>query len=450
MMLRRTLKWVAIFFLLAISSRLVQARQGSSYDELKQLTAKLQQNPSDDALREQIIKFAAGLDMMPAAPPQMDELSGQAKFILGHATSLADFSNAADAYVKASLLAPWVADNYLNAAVSFEKANRYADALRFYQFYLLAAPDAPDAKSAREHIGGLKYAIQKDANDRAASDAAVHQKEQAIRDLNGYWACQSGCGGWATVSATDTTFSAWAGGRNFAGTLDKFHVSGTSDQPGFKDANSGCTIPDTSHTMTGTIREDGNSIVLKSETTTYYWHGTLQGGLLFGSYQCDGVNPTNVGPLEIVLGGGATRPFIGLALADLTSDAGAKLPASSSKDYEKQFHACSKQGSQSAGGLVQQVLSGSTAASAGIEVGDIVVEEQGYRVCSYSSVVQAVSSMAPGGTIQLRVLRANGKTEKINVAIGAQSVREPELAAAAPASQPYSAVNHQPVKTNPK
>lgn len=449
MTLFKTLKWAPIFLLLLGSSPLVQARQGSRYDELQQLTAKLQQSPSDDELRTQIIKLAASLDMLPAAPPQMDEFSGQAKFILGHATSLADFSNAADAYVKASLLAPWVADNYLNAAVSLEKANRYADAIRFYQFYLLAAPDAPDGKSAREHIGGLKYAIQKDASDRAAADAAAHQKEQAIRDLNGYWACQSGCGGWATVSATDTAFTASAGGRNFSGTLDKLHVSGTSDQPGFKDDNSGCTIPDTSHTMMGTIREDGKTIILKSETTTYYWHGTWQGGLLLGGYKCDGVNPTNVGPLEIVLGGGATRPFIGVAVADLTTDAGAKLPASSSKDYDKQFRACNKQGSFSAGALVQQVVPGSTAESAGIVVGDIIVEERGYRVCNNSSVAQAVLSLSPGGSIQFRILHANGKTEKTDVPIGAQSVREPELTAATPAaatdSQAFSATN-KPVK----
>lgn len=443
----KTLKWGAIFLLLSLSSPLARAQQGSSYDELKQQTAKLQQNPGDDALREQIIKLAAGLDMKPAAPPEMDELSGKAKFILGHAASPSDFSNAADAYVKASLLAPWVPENYFNAGVSFEKANRYADAIRFYQFYLLAAPDAPDAKSAREHIGGLKYAIQKDADDRAAAEAAVRQKEQAIRDLNGYWACQSGCSGWATVSVANGTFSASAGGRSFQGTLDGFHISGTSDQPGFTDPKYSCAIPDTNHTMTGTIREDGNAIILKTETTTYYWHGTWQGGLLLGGYKCDGVNPTNVGPLEIVLGGGATRPYIGLGLVSLTPDAGTKLPASSSKDYEKQFHACDKQGSSSGGALVQQVARESTAAGAGIQVGDIIVDEQGYRVCGNSSVVQAVSSMSPGGSIQLRVLRASGRTEKIIVAIGAQSVHAPELAATASASdsQPSAAATN-PVK----
>ena len=449
-MLCKTRKWAPLFLLLVFCSPLAQARQGSRYDELKQLTAKLQQTPNDDALRTQIIKLAAGLDMLPAAPPEMDELSGQAKFILGHAASLSDFANAADAYVKASLVAPWVADNYLNAAVSFEKANRYADALRFYQFYLLAAPDAPDAKSAREHIGGLKYAIQKDANDRAAADAAVRQKEQAIRNLNGYWACQSGCGGWATVRATATTFAASAGDRSFAGTLEGSHISGTSDQPGFTDKDrSGCTIPDTNHAMTGTIKDDGQTIILKSETTTYYWHGTWQGGLLLGGYKCDGVNPTNVGPLEIVLTGGATRPFVGLALADLTPDAGAKLPASSSKDYEKQFHACSKEGSASGGALVAQVVPGSTAARAGIAVGDIIVDQQGYRVCNNASVPQAVSGMSPGGSLQLRVLRASGKIEKIYVEIGAQSVREPEIQAAAPAppadAQSYAAAD-KPVK----
>lgn len=417
-----SLKWTATLLVFSLVWRPAIAQQGSSFDELKKDTMQLQQNPNDDALRTKIIQLAVRLDMKPAIPPEMDELAGKAKFIISHANTDADYAEAADAYVKASLLAPWVPENYSNAGVAYEKAKRYSDAVRFFQFYVLAAPDAPDAKAAREHIGGLKYAIEKDAADKAAAEDQARRKDEAIRSLNGYWVCQSGCQGFPTVSVSNGSFRANVNDWSLQGTLDGLHVSGTAVQAGWHDEKYNCNIPATNHSMTGTIRDDGN-LILKTEITTYTWHGTWQGGLLLGGYVCDGVNATNVGPKEFVLTGGGGTPYIGLGLSDFTSELAAKSAASSDKNFDKQFRACNKQGITSGGALITEVEPGSPASQAGLVVGDIVIDYQGYRLCNAAYLVNAVPGLSPGSGIQLRVLHASGGTDKVSVGVGIRSKR---------------------------
>lgn len=416
------LKWAAALFLLSIACRPASAHQGSSFDELKKDTIQLQQTPNDDALRTKIIQLASSLDMKPAAPPEMDELIGKAKFIVSHANSDADYAAAGDAFVQASLLAPWVPENYSNAGVAYEKAKRYSDAVRFFQFYVLAAPGAPDAKAAREHIGGLQYAIQKSAADKAAAAQAEQRKAEAIRDLNGYWACQSGCNGYSTVSVSDGMFKADVGDWSLEGTLDGTHISGTASQPGYKDTHFNCNIPSVSHPLTGDIRGDG-SVILKTESTSFNDHGTWQGGLLLGGYVCDGVNPTSVGPREIILTGGGARPYIGVRLSDFTSDLAAKSGLADDKSLEKQFRSCTKHGGSTAGALVSQVAPGSPASDAGLTVGDVIIEYQGQRLCYAGGLADAVSSLSPGSGIQLKVLHASGRTDRISVGVGILSKR---------------------------
>jgi tetratricopeptide (TPR) repeat protein len=147
----------------------------SPREQLTQYVADFQKNPSDDDLRGKIIKLALTLDPKPATPPEVDELAGRGKYILDHASSDGDFAAAADAFAKASLLAPWVPDYYFDQASMLEKSKRYKEAVNNYELYLMAAPDAQDAKDVREKIGGLKYEIEK----RQSADAAAQAQQQA-------------------------------------------------------------------------------------------------------------------------------------------------------------------------------------------------------------------------------------------------------------------------------
>jgi tetratricopeptide (TPR) repeat protein len=140
-------------------------------EQLRQDVADLQRNPSDDALREKIINLARAITPKLVAPPEADEQSGRASYAVKNAMSESDYMAAAESYGRASLFAPWVPEYYYNQGVAFEKAKRFDSAIAAFKWYLLAAPDAQDAKDVREHIGGLKY----------AAESAVRMREEQIR-----------------------------------------------------------------------------------------------------------------------------------------------------------------------------------------------------------------------------------------------------------------------------
>lgn len=132
-------------------------------DQLRQYVTELQKNPFDDKLRERIIKLALTLQPPPAVPPEADEFAGRGLSAFKQATSDSDFDGVALAFSKASSLAPWASDYYFNQAVAYEKAHKVDSAIKCFQWYLMAAPEAKDAKSIRVRIGALKFAAEKAA-----------------------------------------------------------------------------------------------------------------------------------------------------------------------------------------------------------------------------------------------------------------------------------------------
>lgn len=175
MRMRPSICMVAVALaLFGVARSTAQSPESSPRQQLKQCVADLQKSPSDDSLREKIIKLALTLHPQPAAPPEADELAGRAKYIFDHANSNDDLLKAADAFGKVSLIVPWVPDYYFDGAVAYEKANDPANALRNYKWCLLAGPDSQDAKAVREKIGALSYVLEQ--------QQATAQAEQARRD----------------------------------------------------------------------------------------------------------------------------------------------------------------------------------------------------------------------------------------------------------------------------
>jgi len=126
-------------------------------ETLKQYVADLQKNPQDDALREKIIKLALNIDPKPMVPHEVDEFLGKATYILKSAHAKADFAEAATAFEKAILLAPWVGELYFNLGVADEGCEYFETAIHDFELYLIAAPDAQDSREVRQRIGALKY-----------------------------------------------------------------------------------------------------------------------------------------------------------------------------------------------------------------------------------------------------------------------------------------------------
>jgi tetratricopeptide (TPR) repeat protein len=155
------------------------AQSASPEETLKQYVADLQKNPDDTALREKIIKLALEMRPSPKVPDEVDELVGQATYIFKTAKSEADFAEAAKAYQKVLLIAPWVPDYYFNLGTVQEKAGKLADAVASFKLYLLAAPNAEDARSVRQRIGVLKYQAQKETEEAAAQAERERQEEES-------------------------------------------------------------------------------------------------------------------------------------------------------------------------------------------------------------------------------------------------------------------------------
>ncbi|HEV2135783.1 MAG TPA: hypothetical protein VGR47_16215 [Terracidiphilus sp.] len=154
----------------------VRGQQGGSptpRDQLQQYVTQLQADPSNDALRTKIIKLALTLDPKPAVPEEAQAADGKAKTIFAHATTPDDVKAAAAAFAQASQVAPWVSDYYFNEAAAAEKAAQYDEAIHALNFYLVAAPDAPDAGAVRGRIEGIKYTKSQPSSDSTAAHAAL-------------------------------------------------------------------------------------------------------------------------------------------------------------------------------------------------------------------------------------------------------------------------------------
>ena len=154
-----------------------QAPTQSPREQLNEDIAQLQKSPSDDALREKIIKLALTIQPTPAIPREAVEHEGAAEYAFKNAKSPADFTQAAGEYEKALLIAPWVAADYFNLGLAREKSGDLQKAIDSYRLYLLASPEAKDADDVIKRIGALKFRLQKSQQQQAA--AAQQQQEQA-------------------------------------------------------------------------------------------------------------------------------------------------------------------------------------------------------------------------------------------------------------------------------
>jgi tetratricopeptide (TPR) repeat protein len=144
-------------------------KSGPAPDALLQQVEELKKNPSDNALREKIIKSALGMKPAPAVPEEAERsvIRGTAHF--QKAADAAGYKKAIVEFKSAANTAPWFALAYYNLGVAEEKAGLYADALQSLKFYLMAAPDAKNARDVKNKI----YALEVDAEDLQAGKNAA-------------------------------------------------------------------------------------------------------------------------------------------------------------------------------------------------------------------------------------------------------------------------------------
>ena len=144
------------------------ASTGASQETLKQQVDELKKSPGDHALREKIIKMAAGMKPAPAVPEDAERSVVRGTAFFQKATDANGYKKAIAEFESATNSAPWLALAYYNLGVAQEKAGLYKEALQSLKYYLMAAPDAKNARDVKNKI----YALEVDAEDVQAGKNA--------------------------------------------------------------------------------------------------------------------------------------------------------------------------------------------------------------------------------------------------------------------------------------
>lgn len=160
-MIRKCTFAIALMVLVSPFATLAQRAEPpvSSSVLLEQYMDDLQTTPDNAQLRQRIITLVKSMRHAPRMPDKVIELQGEATA----AAKSGHFQDAVNAFEKASLLAPWVANIYYDLAHEEESAKQYGAAVSNYKLYLYAEPStAPDRAKVEEQIG-IDKELQKEA-----------------------------------------------------------------------------------------------------------------------------------------------------------------------------------------------------------------------------------------------------------------------------------------------
>lgn len=143
-------------------------KPSSSPGALQQYINDLKKNPGDNILREKIIKLAQTTKPAPEVPEEAERNMARGTAFAQKATDSAGYMKAIAEFESAANTAPWLGLAYYNLGVVQEKAGFYVEAIQSLKFYLMAAPDAKNARDVKNKI----YALEVDAEDMQAGKNA--------------------------------------------------------------------------------------------------------------------------------------------------------------------------------------------------------------------------------------------------------------------------------------
>jgi tetratricopeptide (TPR) repeat protein len=133
-------------------------------------------------LLERAATVAAKVKPVPPLPADAERHFVRGQALVESAKDSDAFMRAADEFRAAVRIAPWLADGYYNAAIVLDKAQRYADAIRYLKLYMLAAPSAKDTAEAQRLIYRIEVR-QEDAlrarSNQAAAQPAITETTKA-------------------------------------------------------------------------------------------------------------------------------------------------------------------------------------------------------------------------------------------------------------------------------
>lgn len=154
----------------------------SPREQLQQLTIQLQQTPTDNALRERIIKLAVEIKPAPEIPEETERRMVRGAVAFKSATSVAGYQEAAKEYEQATVAAPWYGDAYYNLGVAQDKAGSYKAALRSLKLALLTSPDSKELKAL---IYEVEYRDEKANSPEAQAAREKEAEKRFVASLEG-------------------------------------------------------------------------------------------------------------------------------------------------------------------------------------------------------------------------------------------------------------------------
>jgi tetratricopeptide (TPR) repeat protein len=178
----RFLVMILLVLVLSVLFGATPAQSQTPQATLNHYVSDLQKNPNDYALREKIIKHVQGMRQKPAIPEEAERFMARGAAAAKGAKTDKDFQDAAAEFEKASLAAPWLPAVYYNLGISQDKACKHREAIQSLKLYLLAAPDASDAKAVKNLTYEIEYRQEKAARD-ASLQAVPAPKQNTFDDL---------------------------------------------------------------------------------------------------------------------------------------------------------------------------------------------------------------------------------------------------------------------------
>lgn len=178
--------FILVFTFMALTA---SAYAQSPREQLKQMVQQLQKTPTDNSLREKIIKLATSIKPAPAIPEEAREPFVMGATVLKKASDPAGASKAVDLFTQALNIAPWFADAYYNRSIAREAAGQFEPAIDDLKLYLNFKLTGNERREAQDKIYALKADAQLASAKKAEQDKiaraeeAKRQAEQAKRDV---------------------------------------------------------------------------------------------------------------------------------------------------------------------------------------------------------------------------------------------------------------------------
>lgn len=219
-MISKKYRFCCLALIMVIISVSQSSYSQTSRDSLNQYVAALQKSPDDSALRAKIILLAQTIKPALVVSEDADRFMVRGKTAIELAKESKDYENAIAEFNKVTLAAPWLSAGYFNLALAQELSADYFSAIKNYKFYLLAEPDAADAKDVKTKTYELEYKneqadkLEKQRQAVMQAQKAVQQAKETAKEQRRIWA--SNIVAYLKQKYGDRVKEAWHNGNQIA------------------------------------------------------------------------------------------------------------------------------------------------------------------------------------------------------------------------------------------